>query len=299
MRHVRIAALAAALALLAVPAGTAAPKPAFPVTLTTAAGKVTLAKQPTRIVSLSPSATEDLYAVGAGPQVVAVDDQSNYPANAPRTKLSGYTPNAEAIAAYRPDLVVLAYDTNGIVAALRKLGIPVLREDGPPHLNAAYAQMLQLGRATGHLREAYALVHRLRSRVRAIVAAVPKGRQLSVYHELEPDYYSASTNSFIGRVYRLFGLRDIADEADKTGSGYPQLSPEYIVAQSPDLIVLADTKCCHASAASVAARPGWANIAAVRNGHVIALDDDVASRWGPRIVDFIGAIGKAVTAARQ
>jgi iron complex transport system substrate-binding protein len=288
MHHLRIAALVAALALLAAPLAAAKPKPAFPVTLAAANGKVALAKQPARIVSLSPSATEDLFAIGAGPQVVAVDDQSNYPAAAPRTKLSGFTPNVEAIAAYRPDLVVTAYDVNNVVSAL-----------GPPHLNAAYGQMLQLGRATGHVKDAYALVTRLRARVRAIVAAVPKGRPLSVYHELSPDYYSASSNSFIGRIYRLFGLTNIADAADKTGSGYPQLSGEYILAQDPQLIVLSDTKCCRQSAATVAARPGWSGIAAVRSGEVVPADDDVASRWGPRIVQFVASVGNAVAAARK
>jgi iron complex transport system substrate-binding protein len=288
MRHLRIAALAAGKA-----------RPAFPVTVTAANGKVAFAKQPARIVSLSPTATEDLYAVGAGAQVVAVDDQSTYPAAAPRTKLSGFTPNVEAIASYRPDLVVTAYDANNVVSALGKLGIPVLLEPTAPHLNAAYGQMLVLGRATGHLKEAYALVARLRARVRAIVAAVPKGRPLSVYHELGPDYYSASSNSFVGRIYRLFGLRNIADEADRTGSGYPQLSGEYILAQDPDLIVLSDTKCCHVTAASVAARPGWSALAAVRGGEVVPADDDVASRWGPRIVQFVATVGNAVTAARK
>jgi cobalamin transport system substrate-binding protein len=299
MRHLRIAALAAALALLPAHLAAAKPKPAFPVTLAAANGKVAVAKRPARIVSLSPTATEDLFAIGAGAQVVAVDDQSSFPAAAPRTKLSGFTPNLEAITAYKPDLVVTAYDVNNVVGALGKLGIPVLLEPGPPHLNAAYGQMLQLGRATGHVQEAYALVARLRARVRAIVAAVPKGRPLSVYHELSPDYYSASSNSFIGRIYRLFGLTNIADAADKTGSGYPQLSGEYILSEDPQLIVLSDTKCCKQSAATVAARPGWSGIAAVRGGEVVPADDDVASRWGPRIVQFVAAVANAVTAARK
>ena len=109
--------LALALGLAVVPA--ASPGSAtFPVTVHAANGPVTLAHKPARIVSLSPTATEDLFAIGAGGQVVAVDDQSNYPPKAPKTKLSGYTPNAEAIAAYKPDLVVASSDANGLLAAL-------------------------------------------------------------------------------------------------------------------------------------------------------------------------------------
>jgi len=117
---------------------------------------------------------------------------------------------------------------------------------------------------------------------------------MSVYHELDPTYYSATSKTFIGRVYKLFGLRNIADAADSSGSGYPQLSGEYIVSANPGLIVLADTRCCGQSAATVASRAGWGGLAAVRNHRVIGIDDSVASRWGPRIVTFVRAVGKAL-----
>jgi ABC-type Fe3+-hydroxamate transport system substrate-binding protein len=245
---------------------------------------------PQRIVSLSPTATEDLFAIGAGKQVVAVDDQSNYPASAPKTKLSGYTPNAEAVAAYHPDLVVIANDANGLVAALGKLKIPVLIEPPAPGLSGAYTQLLRLGRATGHTAGAAVVVKRMQQGVAKAVASMPKGSHLSFYEELSPDYYSATSKTFGGQALKLLGLRDIADKADKSGSGYPKLSAEYIVAADPDLIVLADTKCCGQTPAKVAARPGWGTIAAVRNGGVIGVSDDVASRWGPRIVDFMNAV---------
>ncbi len=244
---------------------------------------------PTRIISLSPTATEDLFAIGAGKQVVAVDDQSNYPANAPHTKLSGYTPNAEAIAAYHPDLVVLSADSNGVVAALGKLKIPVLLDPPAKNLAGAYAQLTQLGKATGHRAGAEAVIARMKSGIARAVASMPKGA-LTVYEELSPDYYSATSTTFGGQALKLLGLKDIADAADKSGSGYPKLSGEYIVAASPDLIVLADTKCCSQTAAKVGARPGWGTIAAVKNGGVVAVSDDIASRWGPRIVDFMQAV---------
>jgi len=251
------------------------------------------AAPPHRIVSLSPTATESLFAIGAGKQVVAVDDQSDYPKRAPRTSLSGYTPNVEAIAGYRPDLVVLSGDANGVVDGLRKLGIRVLLQEAATNLAGAYAQINQLGVITGHKENAQALVSRMKRAIAKSVKSVPK-RKLSVYHELDPTYYSATSKTFIGRIYKLFGLRNIADAADSSGSGYPQLSGEYILSANPSLIVLADTRCCGQSAATVANRPGWNGLSAVRNHRVVGIDDSVASRWGPRIVNFVQAVGKAL-----
>jgi iron complex transport system substrate-binding protein len=251
------------------------------------------AATPRRIVSLSPTATESLFAIGAGKQVVAVDDQSDYPKQAPRTSLSGYTPNVEAIAGYRPDLVIVSGDANDVVGGLRKLGIRVLVQPAATNLAEAYGEIVQLGAVTGHTGSAAALVRRMRKSITKVVRTLPK-RHVSVYHELDPTYYSATSKTFIGRIYKLFGLRNIADAADSSGSGYPQLSGEYIVSANPGLIVLADTRCCGQSAATVASRAGWNGIAAVRNHRVLSIDDSVASRWGPRIVDFVRAVGKAL-----
>ena len=180
---------------------------------------------PHRIVSLSPTATETLFAIGAGPQVVAVDDQSDYPKNAPHTTLSGFTPNVEAIAGYRPDLVVVSYDPNGLVATLRGLGIRVLVQDAAKTFADAYAEILQLGRLTGHFPAATSLVASMKVKIAGLVAkSTRRARGLTVYHELGPDLYSVTSTTFIGRVYSLFGLRNIADAADTGGTGYPQLS---------------------------------------------------------------------------
>ena len=258
------------------------------------------AAPPNRIVSLSPTATETLFAIGAGKQVIAVDDQSTYPKKAPRTKLSGFTPNVEAIAQYRPDLVVIAYDPGGLRDSLRRLHIRVLLQDAAKTLPEAYAQIQQLGRMTGHRKQAHALVGRMKKRIAKLVGhARRRGVGLSYYHELTPDLYSVTSRTFVGRVYALFGLRNIADAADKTGSGYPQLSPEYVVSAAPDLIVLADTVCCGQTPRTVAARPGWSRIPAVRNGLILRIDDSIASRWGPRIVDFVRAVDAALSHVRR
>jgi iron complex transport system substrate-binding protein len=293
-----LAALAAAT-LFALPSGgTAAPsveRNPFPVVVQAENGRITIRKRPTRIVSLSPTATEMLFAVGAGRQVTAVDSLSNYPRRAPRTSLSGFRPNVEAVASYRPDVVVGDLDTD-TVAELRKLGVTVLVYEAPAQLAGSYGQITQLGRATGHRAQAAAVVRSMRARITAAVAAAKKSgsQRLSVYHELTPDYYSATSRTFIGRIYGLFGLRNIADAAEGSGSGYPQLSGEYIVAANPQLIVLADGKCCGQSAATVSARPGWRSIAAVRTRSIVAIDDSVASRWGPRIVQLVRSVAAAV-----
>ncbi|MFL5945498.1 MAG: ABC transporter substrate-binding protein [Gaiellaceae bacterium] len=251
------------------------------------------AATPHRIISLSPTATESLFAIGAGKQVVAVDDQSDYPKRAPRTTLSGYTPNVEAIAGFRPDLVVLSLDANGVVDGLRKLGIRVLVQPAATNFAAAYAQIKQLGTVSGHRRGAAKVVNAMKKAIATTIKSAPK-RNMSVYHELDPTYYSATSKTFIGRIYKLFGLRNIADAADSSGSGYPQLSGEYILSANPGLIVLADTRCCGQSASSVASRPGWSGVAAVRNHRVVGIDDSIASRWGPRIVNFVRAVGSAL-----
>jgi iron complex transport system substrate-binding protein len=265
--------------------------PAFPVTVEADNGPVTLAEEPDAVVSLSATATESLFAIGAGDQVIAVDDQSNYPAEAPVTDLSGFQPNVEAIAGYEPDLVVAAYDPGGLVDGLEKLDIPVLLQDAASDLEAAYEQIETLGAATGNVDGAAEVVESMRSEIEELASSATGAAGATVYHELGPDFFTATSDTFIGSVYELLGLENIADEAgDEASGGYPQLTAEFIVDANPDLIVLADTKCCEQTAATVAKRPGWKQIDAVAAGHVVEADDDIASRWGPRTVDFVELI---------
>ena len=283
--------LVAALAAVLAPSAASKPKAAaFPVTIHAANGDVVIKSRPTRIVSLSPTATEDLFAVGAGSQVTAVDNDSDYPKNAPMTTLSGFTPNVEAIATYNPDLVVVSGDA-GLIAQLQKLGVAVLLEPAADNLAQAYDQIRQLGAATGHMLQAKKVVSGMETSLTKILRSVPKSRRhLTVYHELDQTYYSATSATFIGKIYKLFGFKNIADAADLSHSGYPQLSSEYILSANPAIIVLADTVCCGQNAATVAARPGWSNLSAVKDHRVVPVNDDIASRWGPRIVDFARAI---------
>jgi iron complex transport system substrate-binding protein len=267
----------------------------FPVTV----GDTTVERRPERIVSLSPTATETLFAVGAGPQVVAVDSESDHPPDAPRTDLSAYEPNVEAIAGHRPDLVVVPADApRDAIAGLRKLRLTVLATPVPDDLEHAYAQMRDLGALTGRREEGERLAREVRARVERAIAEAPDGESLKVFHELDPDLYSASSDTFIGRIYARLGLRNIADRAaERSGAPYPQLSAEAIVRADPDLIVLADSECCGQTPARVRRRPGWDVVSAVRAGAVAVVGDDIASRWGPRIPEFVERVADAMETA--
>jgi len=276
---------------------------AYPVTVKAGNGAVTLKARPSRIISLAPTATEDLYAVGAGHQVVAVDADSDYPAQAPVTKLSGLSPNVEAIAKYRPDLVIASQDTGGLSAGLNKLGVPVLIEPAAARLDDAYAQIVQIGQATGHQAQAQRTVASMKAQIAADVKQAGSGHQgLTYYWELSAKpFYSVTSKTFIGQIVGLFGLKNVADAADKAADGgYPQLSEEYIVSARPQLIFLADNEAASGgqSPAVVAGRAGWAVIPAVKDHEIIGLNDDVASRWGPRLPQLVAQIAQAVEQAK-
>ena len=248
-----------------------------------------------RIVSISPTGTEIVFAVGAGDRVVAVDEYSYFPPEAPVTDLSGWNPNVEAIASYDPDLVVMHTDGD-VIASLEALGIAVLVHDAPITFDDVYAQITQFGEILQQVDQAAQVVSGMQSQIADLVEAAPDGSGLSYFHELDNTLYSVTSGTFIGHVYSLFGLTNVADPADEDGSsyGYPQLSDEYLLDADPDLIFLADIKCCNQSAETVAERPGWDLLSAVRNGRVVELDDDIVSRWGPRLVDFVAAISGAL-----
>jgi iron complex transport system substrate-binding protein len=310
----RLAALAAAVALAlsaaacgssgsstTSAAGAATAGGSFPAVISTAGGVVHIKSRPTAIISLSPTATEMLYAIGAGSQVKAVDSDSDYPPQAPRTKLDALDPNLEAIVAYKPDLVVVSNFSDNFASLAKSLAsfsIPVLYLPAPAGLSGVYSQFDQLGRATGHLGQAEREDAGIRGQIGKIVASVPhRAQPVSYYYELDQTYYSVTSSTFIGSLLAMLGLKSIADTASGAASsgGYPQLSSEYIVKANPDYIILADTICCHQDAATVAARPGWSSLAAVKEGHIIPLNDDIASRWGPRIVDLMRTVATDIT----
>jgi len=305
-----LAGAAASVAVLSLAAcassGTAAPSSApatptssaaaqFPVTVHAANGNITIARRPTAIVSLSATATEMLFAIGAGPQVKAVDRDSDYPPNVPRSTLNSLELNVEAVAAYQPDLVVAAGLSKAQSQQLARLSVHVLDEPAATDVSQSYQQLTQLGAATGHPDGAAAVVARMKQQIAAIARSMPK-RSATYYYELDQTYYSVTSATFIGRALRLLGLASIADSAKGAAAsgGYPQLSAEFILNADPGYVFLADTRCCKQSLATLARRPGWSTLSAVRNGRVVALDDDIASRWGPRLVDLLRTVADVI-----
>lgn len=254
------------------------------------------AEEQLRIVSMSPTATETLFAIGAGELVVAVDDQSNHPPEAPMTELSGFGASVEAIADHEPDLVVMWFEPGDVQAGLEALGIDVLFQPAAATLDDVYAQIEELGGATGRDDSASDLVESIQTRLDELAAGIPdESRSATYFHEIDNTLYTATSSTFFGELYGLFGLTNIADPVDEDGSafGYPQLAEEYVVDADPDLIFLADVDFGE-SAETVAARPGWSTLSAVQNGAIVELDGDVAGRWGPRVVDYAETIAEAL-----
>jgi iron complex transport system substrate-binding protein len=274
--------------------------PSYPIEVRRSDGKtLTVAQAPKRIVSLSPGATEILYAIGAEAQIAAVDKQADYPDAAKNfpTKVDAFEPNVEAIAALQPDLVIVATDINGLVARLDSLNIPVYFADINTDIKTVDDVMTQinlLGRVTGHAAQAGTLLDTLGARLRAVkdkVQGINQTTSPKVYHELDSTFFTAAEGSFVGDLYRTLRARNIA--GDGGGNPYPQMTQEAIIASDPDVIVLADEE-FGVSIDSVKARPGWANISAVKNNRIVAIDPDIISRPGPRIVDALEQLGKAI-----
>ncbi len=253
---------------------------------------------PTRIISLSPSATEDLFSIGAGKQVIAVDSLSNYPASAPITKLDAFTPNVEAIAKYKPDLVVLqssATKAVSVKAALEKLKIKVFFEVTPSDLNGAYAEITALGKATGKGAGAAKVIATMKSSIAKAIALGKRTTPMPIFHEVDNTLYSATSKTFIGHVYAAFNTTNVADAADTADSyGYPQLTNEYLLKSNPTVIFLGDSE----PVINVTNRAGWSAIEAVAKNQVIELPADIPSRWGPRLADFYQFVSRTLIAIK-
>jgi iron complex transport system substrate-binding protein len=269
----------------------------FPVTLTSAGFETTIEKAPISLVSLSPSATEIIFAIEAGNQVIAVDSLSNYPETAPISELNSFDPNVESILAFNPDLVILNLNSmkvNEVREALGKLGIPVLLEQAPSDINGVYEEIRIIGAATGKVENAEKLIEQMQASRAAILESVKDVSGVKFFHELDNTLYSATSSTFIGSVYKDFGLSNIADGAEGADqSGYPQISAEYLVSENPALIFLADAQYGE-TIDVVKNRAGWSEIDAVKNNKVIELPADIPSRWGPRIIDFYQIVADAL-----
>jgi iron complex transport system substrate-binding protein len=261
------------------------------------------------IVSLSPTATETLFAIGAGRQVQAVDQDANFPTKGlPKKRINALNPSVESVIGIcartashpstKPDLVIISYDANSIKEKLRAIGIKVIEQDAATSVGNAVRQIKQLGGLTGHLTKARALATSIATTIKKDIASIPAhpGKVINVYYELDPTFYSLTSSTFVGSLMKSLGLTNIADaQSTSADAGYPQLSSEYIVSANPQLVFLADTKCCAVTPTVVAGRPGFATVSAVVNSHVVNLDDDLASRWGPRLGTLMNQLTAAVS----
>ena len=274
----------------------------YPLTISSGGYSTIVAKKPVRIISLSPSATESLFEIGAGKQVLAVDSYSNFPKSAPITDLSAFEPNVEAIAALKPDLVVLSVDavkSMVVKEALEKLKISVLMEKAPENLTQAYKEIEVLGAVTDHAMDAKKVTFKMASLIKSILNRAKVKGKVTFFHELDNTLYSVTSETFIGKVYNDFGLINIADKAAGADSyGYPQLSAEYLLKTDPDIIFLADAEYGE-SASTVKARAGYSSITAVVKKNVFALPNDFPSRWGPRLVDFYRYVAASLTKVKK
>ncbi|MEN9736200.1 MAG: hypothetical protein RL129_910 [Actinomycetota bacterium] len=255
-------------------------------------------KYPKRIISLSPSATEDLFALGAGKQVIAVDDNSNYPANAPKSKLSSFNPSAEAIAKYKPDFVIIqnsATKADLVISQLKALKIKVYIERTPTDINGVYKEISEIANIVGRASSAVKINNQIKQARTAAISNSSGHSSATIFHELDNTLYSATSATFIGKIYADLGLKNIADNASKADDGgYPQLQNEYVISANPQYIFLADAQYGE-TIAKVGNRPGWTAISAVKNGKVVELPADISSRWGPRIINFYNLISNALS----
>lgn len=268
----------------------------YPVTLLTRSGEVTIETEPVSIVSLSPTATEMLFAIGAGGRVSAVDRYSNYPPEAPQGTLDGILPDLDELLSVRPDLVIAQDLAGDIVAGLAEADVPVILHPAAESLDDVYEQMRELGAATAQVDEAAVANGEIRSGVANVLAGLPQPDEpIRVFHEIDDSFYTTTSASFIGSIYELMGFVNIADPYDDgRGGGFPVIDGDTIIAADPTLIVLAKSQFLPYGIAEIKNRPGWEGVSAVVAGKIVEVDDDIASRWGPRVVELMQIVAAAV-----
>lgn len=265
------------------PAAAATPA-AFPLTVTDSGGASLTLNAPARaIISHSPGATEILFAIGAGGQVVAADEFSNYPAEAKALRKVKYTdPSPEAEIALQPDLVIMATNQKAQVEAFRRLGLPVFFNQEPDSVEGVLRNVRLLGSMTGRTAEAEALAKQMQVRIDAVTSKLTDVQQgPTVFYELSDSLFTAAPQTFIGGMLTALKARNIAQGA---ASPFPQLTAEAVIAAGPQVILLANHQYGGAPE-QVKARPGWSSIPAVRDNRLHPVNPDLVNRPGPRIVE--------------
>jgi iron complex transport system substrate-binding protein len=260
---------------------------------------VTLSGPAQRVISLAPSNTEILYAVGAGSQVIGRDEFSDYPAEAKELPSVGGSFgefNNEAIVSLKPDLVLAAeLNPPELVTTLEDLGLTVYYLKNPLDLEGVYENLRIVGGLTGRLEGAETLIGSLQERVEAVTAKTAGiSTRPKVYYELDatdPNApYTAGPGTFIDMLITMAGGQNIGGSLS---SPWAQISAEELVVQNPEIILLGDAA-YGVTPESVAARAGWEKLDAVTNNQIHPFDDNLASRPGPRLVDALEALVKVL-----
>ncbi len=266
---------------------------AFPVTITDDVGRqVVLQEAPQRIVSIAPSNTEILFALGLGEKVVAVDQYSDYPPEAEqKPQLGSYVkPDLEQIVAAAPDLVLATgVHEETVVPQLEALRLTVAVIN-PEDLDDVFDGIGLVGRITGQDARATGLVCELLDRVDAVAERINGAPRPRVFFELSPELHTAGPDSFIDDLISRAGGENIAAGATEE---WPQLSAEVLLEQDPEVILLAD-EAAGVSPDQVRTRPGWQQVTAVEQDRIVAIDPDLTNRPGPRVVDGLEAIARAL-----
>ena len=262
---------------------------AFPLIVTDETEReITVATPPERIVSLAPSLTEILFAVGAGDQVVGVTDFCNYPPEAKdRDKVGGFSADSisvETIVALRPDLVLaLTSAHQTLIETLSGLDVTVVALD-PQTVEAVYDSILLVGRLTNHLEGAQATMETMRAQVDKVVetvAQIPEEQRLRVYYQIwDEPLMAAGPRTFPGQLVTLAGGTNIFGELSED---YPQISAEEVVARNPEVVMGPDTHGDKLTPEQIEQRPGWSGIQAVKDKRVYLIDGDMVSRASPRL----------------
>lgn len=269
------------------PVGATQPRAGFPVTATGDDGRaVTLAAPPRRIVSLSPGHTEVLYAIGAGELMVGVDEFSDYPPEAARLPRLAYSNvNLEQLVALDPQLVVAVTRQKAAVLEMEKLGLTVLYLTEAGTVQGILDRVRLLGKVTGRGEQAERVAQGMQERIAGVqrrLEGVSQGP--SVFYELSPELYTAGPDSFIGDILAMLKLRNIAADVPLP---FPKLSVEKVIADDPEVVVLADPEAGE-TPETLRARPGWSGMRAVRQGRIVVIPNrDIIHRPGPRVVEGI------------
>ena len=276
-----------------VAASATTPPSTFPVTVSDQEGKpLTLAKQPRAIISFSPGVTEILFAIGAGPQVIAADQFSDYPAEAKALKqrVKYTSPDIESALSLNPDLVIMSRAQRASVERFRSAGLPVFYTPEADSLDAIMENVRMWGHLTGHAAEADQVANGMRARIEAVkVKVAPVAEGPRAFYELSDSLVSAGDKTFIGSILTLLKAKNVASGA---ATDYPQLTAEAVISRDPQVIFLADASSAGQSLETLRKRPGWTSISAVKDGKVYAVDPNTGNRPGPRIVLALEEIGR-------